>query len=44
MQFATDADMQQAVIFWLQTLDTGFFLQWDTSLGTMVRQMLKCQW
>jgi len=24
MQFATDADVQQALTFWLQTLDTGF--------------------
>jgi hypothetical protein len=42
-QFATDANMQQAVTSWLQTLDTDFFYT-DTNLGAMVGQMLKCQW
>jgi hypothetical protein len=42
-QFATDADVKQAVIFWLQVLETDFFLRRDTGLGATVRQMLKCQ-
>jgi hypothetical protein len=42
-QFAADADMKQAVISWLQRLDT-FLLHQDTSLGAMVGQMLTCQY
>jgi hypothetical protein len=43
-QFATDADMKQAVTGCLQTLDTNFFLCWDTSPGIMMEQILKYPW
>jgi hypothetical protein len=39
-RLAANADVQQAVTSWLQTLATDFFCQ-DTSLDVMAGQMVK---
>jgi len=43
-QFATEANVKQAVTYWLHTLDTTSFHARNTSLSVRVEQMLKCQW
>jgi hypothetical protein len=42
-RFATDGEVQQAVMSWLQALDT-FLLCWDRCLGVPVGQMLRQVW
>jgi hypothetical protein len=43
--FATDREVQQAVMSWLQTLDKDFFhAEWDRCLGVPVGQMLRQVW
>jgi len=42
-QFATEADVKQAVTSCLQTHHTCFFLCRDTTLSVSVEQVLKCQ-
>jgi hypothetical protein len=39
-RFATDDEIQQAVMSWHQALDTDFFLCWDRCLGVQVGKML----
>jgi len=43
-QFATEANVEQAVTYWLHTLDTTSFHARNTSRSVRVGQMLKCQW
>jgi hypothetical protein len=43
-RFATDGEVQQAVMSWLQALDTDFFLCWDRCLVVPVGQMLRQVW
>jgi hypothetical protein len=41
-QFVTEADVKQAVTFWLQAVE-NIFLCWITSSSATAGQMLKCQ-
>jgi hypothetical protein len=43
-QFATDANMKQAVTSCLQTLYINFFLCQDANISITEGQTIKCQW